>query len=138
MRIVLDTNVLISATFWTGASFRILQLIEQGKATLVLSKQILDEYDRIVHSDEILQKQAFQQERKDAVLKILQLAVLVEPKEHITAVKDDPDDNKFIEAAIAANATYIISQDKKHLISLKEFRGIKIVTPETFLSLLEK
>ena len=90
-----------------------------------------------MHSDEIIQKQAFQQERKDAVLKILQLAVLVEPKEHITAVKDDPDDNKFIEAAIAANASHIITQDKKHLIPLKEFRGIKIVTPEMFLSLPE-
>lgn len=56
MRIVLDTNVLISGTFWSGASYKIMQLIDEGKFELILSKEILTEYDKIVHSNEILEK----------------------------------------------------------------------------------
>lgn len=135
MRVVLDTNVLISGTFWTGASFKILQLIDQGKLTLILSKEILQEYDRIVHSDEILQKPAFKQERIAAVYKLAQLAIMVEPKERFKIIKEDPDDDKFLEAAITGKAEFIISQDGKHLLPIKEFRDIKIIAPDEFLKL---
>ena len=53
-----------------------------------------------------------------------------------TIVKDDPKDNIFIETAVAGNADYLISQDN-HLLKLKEFKGIKIITPEEFLRVLE-
>ena len=55
----------------------------------------------------------------------------MEPKEKITIVKDDPKDDIFIETAVAGYADYIISQDN-HLLKEKEFRGIKIITPEEF------
>ena len=58
-------------------------------------------------------------------------SLIVELKEKIAAVKDDPKDNVFIETAVAGNVDYIISQDN-HLLKLKEFRGIKIITPEEF------
>ena len=58
-------------------------------------------------------------------------SIIVEPKEKIEAVKDDPKDDIFIETAVAGNVDYIISQDN-HLLKLKEFRGIKIITPEEF------
>ena len=54
MRIVLDTNVLISGTFWSGDSFRILQLVEKKKLKCYTSKEILEEYDRVMHSEEII------------------------------------------------------------------------------------
>jgi putative PIN family toxin of toxin-antitoxin system len=133
-RVVLDTNVLISATFWTGASFRVLKLIEQGKVNLILSKAILQEYDKIVHSDEIIHKAAYQQQRIASVQKVLQLAILVEPKEQLNIIKDDPDDDKFLEAAAEGAADYLVTQDKKHILPLKEFRKTKIITPEEFLA----
>jgi len=66
---------------------------------------------------------------------VLDLATLVEPKEHLKVIKDDPDDDKFLEASIEGNADYLVTQDKKHILPLKEFRGTKIVTPEEFLHL---
>ena len=58
-------------------------------------------------------------------------SMIVEPKEKIEAVKDDIKDNIFIEIAIAGKVDYIVSQDN-HLLKLKGFRGIKIITPEEF------
>jgi putative PIN family toxin of toxin-antitoxin system len=132
-RIVMDTNVLISGTFWTSPSFHILQNINTGKIVLIVSPAILREYDDVLHRDEILDKTAYSRERAQAAAKIVAKAMLVEPAERIKAVKDDPDDDKFLEAAIAGNASHIVSQDN-HLLSLKEFRGIKILTPEDFLA----
>ena len=62
---------------------------------------------------------------------IVRNSIIVDPKEKILAVKDDPNDNIFIETAVAGNANYIISQDN-HLLRLKEFRETKIITPEEF------
>ena len=62
---------------------------------------------------------------------IVRNSIIVDPKEKIALVKDDPKDNIFIETAVAGNVDYIISQDN-HLLNLKEFRGIKIITPEEF------
>ncbi len=62
---------------------------------------------------------------------IIRNSIIAEPKEKINMVKDDPKDNMFIETGVAGNADYIISQDN-HLLKLKEFKGIKIITPEEF------
>ncbi len=136
LRVVLDTNVLVSGTFWSGQSSHIIKLVEQGKLVLIVSKAILREYDEIIHSEEIRQKVKHHTERAQAALKLAQFGTFVEPKERIRAVKDDPDDDKFLEASIAGNAKYLISKDKNHLLPLKEFRGVKIITPEEFLDLL--
>ena len=66
---------------------------------------------------------------------ILENAILVEPSKKLDIVKEDSDDNKFLEAAITGNAGYVITQDK-HLLKIKEFQGIKIVKPEQFLEIL--
>ena len=68
---------------------------------------------------------------KEWVDLIVRNSMIVEPKEKIEAVKDDPTDNIFIETAVAGNVDYIVSQDN-HLLKLKEFRGIQIITPDEF------
>ena len=68
---------------------------------------------------------------------IIENAIIVYPKIKINLVKDDPDDNKFIEAAITGNAEYIISQDK-HLLRIKKYKEIKILSPEQFLIKINK
>ena len=67
---------------------------------------------------------------------IVRNSIIVEPKEKISIVKDDPKDNIFIETAIAGNADYIITQDN-HLLKLKEFRRVKVITPEEFNTLVD-
>jgi len=139
MRVVLDTNVLVSATFWSGASFKIMEFIDNGKIDLVLSKAILEEYDKVIHSDEILEKvDTLTQFAIAAIVqKIILKAKLVEPKVKLNIIKDDLDDNKIIEAAVEGQAYFIISQDH-HLTDLISYDNIQILKPEDFLKLLKK
>ena len=134
MKLVLDTNIVVSGTFWKGDSFRILDLVNQGQVNIIVTLPILEEYDEIIHSEEILEKtDIYQQARIKVLQDILSKATLVDPKEKIKVIKDDPDDDKFLEAAVEGKANYIISKDKKHLLVLKKFRNIPIITPEEFL-----
>ena len=71
---------------------------------------------------------------KEWVDLIVRNSIIVEPKEKISIIKDDSKDNIFIETAVAGSVDYIVSQDN-HLLKLREFRGIKIITPEEFLKL---
>lgn len=63
-------------------------------------------------------------------------AEFVEPDEDITAVEADPDDDKFLEAAVAGTVDYVVSGDQ-HLLELGSFRGIEIVDPRAFYEQLE-
>ena len=128
MKVVLDTNIFISGIFWKGSSNRIITNWKEGKFTLVTSLEAISEVIKILKdfkiklSDEMI---------KEWVDLIVRNSMIVEPKEKIEAVKDDPKDNIFIETAVVGNADYIISQDN-HLLKLKDFGGIKIITPEEF------
>jgi putative PIN family toxin of toxin-antitoxin system len=133
--VTLDTNVLISGTFWTGNSFRILEAIDRKEMMLVLSEEILAEYRRIEKSEDIMDKIAL----KSLILsktakRAVQDATIVNPLLNLDVITDDPSDNKILEYAVAGDADYIVSNDW-HLLRLKEFRGIKIVTPEEFVDL---
>ena len=135
IKVTLDTNVLVSGTFWAGDSYKVLIFINERKIKCYLSKEIIKEYIKILNSEEIIDKI----ENKNLIVsnviqKVLSISTIVDPKNPINIV-DDPDDNKFIEAAIEGNVDYIISQDK-HLLKIKEYKGIKILTPADFLKLV--
>lgn len=66
---------------------------------------------------------------------IIENSIMVDPLEAIKAVKDDPEDDKFIEAAVYGEADFIVSQDK-HLLKLKEYNKIKILRPEEAILIL--
>jgi putative PIN family toxin of toxin-antitoxin system len=103
-----------------------------GKFTLIVSNQVVSEYL------EVLSRPRFKiahDELNDFAALILSKAEFVLPEESIHAVEADPSDNKFIEAAVAGQADYIVSGDK-HLLDLKEYKGISIITPRAFLEQL--
>jgi hypothetical protein len=135
IRVVLDTNVLVSGTFWAGASARIIKLIERGKLGLVLSREILEEYDAVMEYDEIKRKVSYHHERAQAALKLAQLGLIVSPAVRVQAVREDPSDDKFLEAAIAGKASCIVSP-ANHLLKLGRYRDIPILTPDDFLKSL--
>ena len=128
MKVVLDTNIFISGIFWKGSSDKVITNWREGKFTLITSLEAVSEIIKVLKdfkiklSDEMI---------KEWVDLIVRNSIIVEPKEKIKIVKDDPKDDIFIETAVAGNVDYIISQDN-HLLKLKEFRGIKIITPEEF------
>lgn len=136
MIIVLDTNVWLSALFWEGMSAQIIEIAEDKKFNLDIfaSKEILFEINKVINREAKFQKFLGGKKENMELLfaKILDLAELVEPTEKLDVVKADPDDNKILEAALASNADYAISHDR-HLTGLKEFEGVKIITPPEFL-----
>ena len=128
MKVVLDTNIFISGIFWKGSSNRIITNWKEGKFTLVTSLEAVSEIIKVLKDFKIKLSEDMMKEWIDLIIRN---SIIVEPKEKIPIVKDDPKDNIFIETAVAGNVDCIISQDN-HLLKLKEFRGIKIITPEEF------
>ena len=128
MKVVLDTNIFISGIFWKGASNKVILNWKESKFTLVASLEAVLEIIKVLKDFKIRLSDDMIKEWIDLIRRN---SIIVEPKEKIEAVKDDPKDSIFIETAVAGNVDYIISQDN-HLLKLKEFRGIKIVTPEEF------
>ena len=133
IRIVADTNIFISGIFWEGNfSSQVIDLWKGGKIELISSLPIVEEIIRNLRGFKIGMDEKNVKEWEQI---ILENAILVEPSKKLDIVKEDSDDNKFLEAAITGNAGYVITQDK-HLLKIKEFQGIKIVKPEQFLEIL--
>ncbi|MEK6834931.1 MAG: putative toxin-antitoxin system toxin component, PIN family [Nanoarchaeota archaeon] len=137
IKVVLDTNILVSGTFWTGNSFKIMELIDKREITSILSEDIVKEYHKTINSDEIIDKI----KDKNLIIsnvsrKVVLNSIIIQPKEKLDVIKNDPDDNKILECAYAGKAGYIVTKDN-HLLKLKEFKNIKIVTPEEFLKLFK-
>ena len=128
-RVVVDTNVFVSS-FFGGNPRKIVDLWKSGQVTICLSKPIIDEYV------EVLQRLGLQNERELGELLNLfahgfhVLFSANTPELHL--VKEDPDDDKFIECAVALKADFVISGDK-NLIAIKDYMSIRIVTPKEFL-----
>ncbi len=132
MNITVDTNILVSATFWYGASFKIITMAENKEIDLMLSKDIIKEFFGVLQYEEIQEKIKDKNlEMKRTVAKIVSISYIVEPKQRVSICEDEKD-NMVLECAKEGKSKYIITKDE-HLLKLKEFEGIKIVTPEDFL-----
>jgi putative PIN family toxin of toxin-antitoxin system len=134
IKAILDTNVFISGVFWKGPPFEILNAWQEQRFRLAISPPILDEYRRVL--DELTRERAMPVLR--SVLKIVELrSEMVEPVSFSEPVCSDPDDDKFLEAAIAAGADYVVSGDTA-LLNLKSHHGVEIIRPSRFLKLLSR
>ncbi len=129
LRVVLDSNVYISAFLFGGHPRSILERMVSGRISGAVSTAILDEVR------DVLQRPKFglSDETIMALMAELQdLCEIVTPAEHVRAVKDDPDDNRILECALAAGASVIISGDS-HLLALGQWRNIPIRSPADFV-----
>ncbi|MEK6983355.1 MAG: putative toxin-antitoxin system toxin component, PIN family [Nanoarchaeota archaeon] len=138
IKITADINVLVSATYWAGEAYDTLELVESGKIDNIVLHEIMNDYKETWDDDELIEKVSkFSLIASKSAEKITAMSILVHPREKLNVVKDDPDDDKIIEAAVEGKVDYIVSYDN-HLLKLKEYRGIKIVTPKQFLNLFRK
>jgi putative PIN family toxin of toxin-antitoxin system len=129
VRIVLDTNVLISGLFFTGPPRRILDGWRAGHVKLVLSESILDEYQRV--GEELAARY-----RGIDPAPFLSLVALhgelcaVTPR--VERICEDPDDDKFLACALAGRCKVIVSGDK-HLLRVSGYHGIAVMRPRAFV-----
>lgn len=134
IKAIIDTNVIVSGIFWKGAPFEILEAWQKRRFLLAVSLPILNEYRRVL--DEMTKKRP--SPVLGSILEVIELhSEMVEPVSFTRTVCSDPDDDKFLEAALAADADYVVSGDAA-LLSLKNHRGIRIVRPAQFLKLLPR
>jgi uncharacterized protein len=128
MRVVADTNVLISAFLFGGLPCALVDLGFAGEFSLVTSTPLLDELE-----EKLRGKFAVPEGRAEAFLSLLRSkAMVLSPAFELDAVPDDPDDNRVLECAVAGQADFIVSGDR-HLLRLGAHAEIRIVTVRQFL-----
>ena len=132
MRAVLDTNIFISAVLG-GRLGIIIDEWKAGKFKLIVTDAIAREYLDVINRPKFNIPQAEIIAVSDY---LLQLGEFVTPAEEIHIIVADPTDNKFLEAAAAGQVNFIVSGDN-HLLELKSFREIPIITAKEFISWLE-
>jgi putative PIN family toxin of toxin-antitoxin system len=133
VKAVLDTNVLVSILFKKTLAREFSQVIEKQKIEIYTSKEILKELARVMtypKIESIFKKSGVN--KRSALVSLTGILKVVEPKKRINIIKVDPSDNKILECGIEAKVKYIVSGDK-HLLKLKKFKNIQIITPREFL-----
>ena len=134
LRVVADTNVLVSAVVAKGNEYLLLKEAKLGRIRLVLSLQIIKELKGVLSRP----KFGFSDKQIESVVKhIISISEIIVATSIVNVVKEDPSDNKIIEAAIDGEADYIVSGDKD-LLRLQKFRDIKIIPAAAFLRLISQ
>ena len=128
-RVVFDTNAMISGLLWKGRSYHCLLLARAGVIQSVYCNPMLAEL-----TEKLRGKFKYSENQIHAVVAdIRKYGERVEISGELKMVHADPDDDKFIECAVAGGASFIISSDN-HLLTIGEYQNIKILSPDEFIS----
>ena len=132
MRVVLDTNVIVSALNFPGNERLVLELALRGRFEFYLSVFILNEVAGV-----LVRKFGWDEERTaQATLAIEDAAIVIEPLTLPEVITGGHADNRVLECAVAANADYLVTGDRRHLLPIGEHQGTIIVNAPRFLSSL--
>ncbi len=129
IKICLDSNIFISALLFDGKPEEILFMASSGDIEIIISLAIIEEVKRNL----INKFHRSDYETKKLISSIASISKLIVPNARIKLVQYLPD-NKILEAALEGGVDYIITGDKKHLLPLKKFKGIPIVTANQFIA----
>ena len=135
LRVVFDVNVLVSSLITRGKPRELWLKARRKSFTLVLSKEIISEFVEVM-SREKFSRYVNEEDLRVFLQALYETALLVRIKSRFKIVKEDPEDDMVLRTAYDAKADYIVSGDK-HLLSLREFREIRIVSVDEMLKILE-
>jgi putative PIN family toxin of toxin-antitoxin system len=137
VKVVLDTNVIVSAVLKAGGSpDLIVKAWRAGSYQLITSAPLLLELKEVLDRPRISKRAGFSPaEARDILAAMADSAIVAEAELTIEVVEADPDDNRVLEAAVSAGADYIVSGDQ-HLLALQSYEGISIVRPRRFMAIL--
>lgn len=132
LRVVLDTNVLVSGLNYAGTPSRLLMLLLQGEMDWFVSPFILQELRRI-----LVDKFRWEEERAQQALRLIrESATEVDPPRSVSVIQERDADNCILECALHAEAHYLVSGDRRHILPLRKFQDVSIVSPAEFLEFL--
>ncbi|MBX3325871.1 MAG: putative toxin-antitoxin system toxin component, PIN family [Nitrospira sp.] len=133
MRVVADTNVIVSAMLWLGSPHRILVAVEGARLTLYTSPALLRELTGVLNRPKFAARlRELQVSGSELTADYARLAHLVNPQRIRRVVVDDPSDDEVLACALAARAQYIVSGDSD-LLRLRSYRDIPILSPRSFV-----
>lgn len=133
MRVVLDTNVIISGWVFHGPERRVLERAERNDFELVVSEFIL------LETESAMARKFgwFRWQIEEAVHELRTIATIINPPRSLSVIADDHPDNQILGCAVHASADYLVTGDRKHLLPLGEFETVRILRAPEFLSILE-
>ena len=131
--VVLDTNILVSAFSNGGTPARVLQSTLILPFQLCLSSFILEELKRVLiikleHSSSLVD---------NFILELQETCIIIDPAETLKLIKNKVSDNRILEVALAAEALFLVTGDRKHILPLRRIGNTQIVTPKEFLNIVE-
>ena len=132
MRVVLDTNAIVSGLNFPGNERLVIELALRGRFELYLSPFILGEAAGVLG-----RKFDWTEERSDQALRTLgDAATVIEPRRLPEKIESGHADNRILECAVEANADYLVTGDRRHLLPIGEYQGARILNAPRFLSSL--
>lgn len=139
IRVVLDANIFVSTVLKSGSTpAKVFQLAEDGKITLISSRDILSEVRAVLFYPKLRNLNGRTAKEIDEFIKrTIHISFIVPGETKVEQIKEDPQDDKYLSAAIEGKADLIISGDH-HLKNLKIFQGIRILDPAAFLEFMNK
>ncbi len=129
MRVVADTNILISALLFGGPSEQVFLAGLRGEIQLITSGALLKELERVLKNKFKLDVHFV----REVIDEVRNVAEVVEVSSHIDVISHPDEDNRVLECAVDGRADFIVTGDTKHILPLKEYRGIKILSPSEFI-----
>lgn len=137
MRAALDANVFVSALLSKrGTPQAVIARWRDNAFELLISDEILAELRRVLHYPKIAQLHRLSEsEIQEFLILLRDEATLITPEERLDVSPDEPD-NRYIECAVAGEAEFLVTGDKRHLLPLKEYEGVTFISPATFLAVL--
>ncbi len=138
MRVVFDTNVIVSGFLWRGSPRTLCGFIREQRMRLCLTPAIIEEIRRVLTYPKLAKKLELENITHQEFLKeVLNGSMLFPDTQFVAPIRKDPTDNIFLNCAIVSDAKWIVSGDR-HLLELGEFANIRIVTPAHFLRIVQK
>ena len=132
MRVVLDTNVIVSALLFGGYPERVFLAGLRGEIQLLTSRALLQELESVLREKFKLGRRLV----KDTMGLLKTMVEVVETTSQLKVIAHPDDDNRVLECAVDGNADFIVTGDTKHILPLKEYKGIKILRPSEFAKIL--
>ncbi len=134
MRVVLDSNVIVSGLNYSGSEAQVLALAARRTFDLILSEFLLAEVQRV-----LLHKLDWSYDRAAVALSELKdRASIIDPPRFVSLIEGEHGDNRILECAVHASADYLVTGDRKHLLPVGELEGVRIIRVPEFLRILER
>jgi len=129
VRVVADTNILVSALLFRGTSEQVFLAGLRGEIQLLTSLPLLKEFEKVLKEKFKLSIHLV----REIIQEVMDVAEIVEVSSHIKAISYPDEDNRVLECAVDGKANFIVTDDTRHILPLKEYGGIKILSPSEFL-----